>query len=151
MVRDGVACPNISLVSVFTFYLQDMKFLFRLFFMIIILIFFGWIYIVYLYLHNENKDTLENIKDDLSKEVGNVKKQVKKQKESLAEVLADRQGEIAKFIKSMQKEAFEIKDIAQRFKNVSERTLRRDMQKLEKMGMIKQVGTTRNSKYKIIV
>jgi len=138
-----------------------MKIFFKFLFFVIAIVFFGWLYIVYLYLHQDNKQTLENIKDDLEKEVRVVSKAVKKETDTIskivkkqvgdiAEVVSDRQSEMEKFIKSMQKEAFEIKDIAERFKDVSERTLRRDMQRLEKTGLIKQMGSTRNSKYKIL-
>jgi len=105
---------------------------------------------MYLYLHKENQNTLENIKSDFQKETKKIVKEVNKQKEQLVETFSVRQEDLVGFIKSMQKEAFEIKEIAERFKNVSERTLRRDMQKLENMGMIKKVGSTRDSKYKII-
>ncbi len=134
-----------------------MKVLFKLVLLALFFIFLGWLYIVYLYLHKDNKQSLENIKDDLQKEAKIVAKVVRKQKseveklaKDVSETISDRQSEMEKFIKSMQKEAFEIKDIAERFKDVSERTLRRDMQKLEKSGLIKQVGSTRNSKYQII-
>ena len=127
-----------------------MKSIFKLLFLILVLVFFGWAYIMYLYLHKENQNTLENIKSDFQKETKKIVKEVNKQKEQLVETFSVRQEDLVGFIKSMQKEAFEIKEIAERFKNVSERTLRRDMQKLENMGMIKKVGSTRDSKYKII-
>lgn len=134
-----------------------MKIFFRFLFFIIAIVFFGWLYIVYLYLHNENKQTLENIKEDLGKEVKVVAKAVKKEQakiervaKEVADVVSGRQSEMVDFVKSMQKEAFEIKDIADRFKDVSERTLRRDLQKLEKIGLVKQIGSTRNSRYKVL-
>jgi len=127
-----------------------MKFFFKLLALIVFFVFFGWLYIMYLYLHKENKEALDNINEDFVKKVKVVNKAVVKEKDNIVWAISERQEEMANFVKTMKKEAFEIKDIAERFKDVSERTLRRDMQKLEKTGLIKQVGSTRNSKYRII-
>jgi DNA repair ATPase RecN len=43
-----------------------------------------------------------------------------------------------------------IPEIRKHFSAVSERTLRRDMDKLENMGIVKQVGKTKNSFYKVL-
>ena len=43
-----------------------------------------------------------------------------------------------------------IPEIRKHFAGVSERTLRRDMDKLEKLGVVKQVGKTKNSYYELL-
>jgi len=59
--------------------------------------------------------------------------------------LNQRQIEILNYIRNFDK--FTMLDISNKFKGVSERTLRRDMDKLELIGFVVQVGKTRDSYY----
>jgi len=138
-----------------------MKSLFRLIAVVFFFLFLGWVYVVYLYLHDENKATLKNIKVDLDKSARKIVKEVNIQKselvkvaenygEEFSDVLLNRQDEIKRFVRDMRQEVFELRDIAERFKYVSERTLRRDLQKMEKLGVLKKSGSTKDAKYSII-
>jgi len=138
-----------------------MKTLFKLLGMAFFLFFFGWIYLVYLYLHEENRETLDNLKEDIEDKTKNITKEVENQVKGVSKDLTKQSKEIVKtlsnridamvdFIKTIKKEAFEIKDITERFKDVSERTLRRDLIKLVKMGLIVKEGSTRDTKYKVL-
>lgn len=61
--------------------------------------------------------------------------------------LSDRQEDIYQMIK--REVELDMKSVIDKVPGVSDRTLRRDMTKLEKLGLIKQVGRTRNSVYKL--
>jgi len=62
--------------------------------------------------------------------------------------LNERQIEILNYIRNFDK--ITMLDISHRFKGVSERTLRRDMDKLELTGFVIQFGKTRNSYYVVV-
>lgn len=62
--------------------------------------------------------------------------------------LNERQIQILKYIKS--KKYANMKDINNNFKEVSQRTLRRDMERLEKLQFVRQSGKTRDSMYEYI-
>lgn len=62
--------------------------------------------------------------------------------------LNERQIQILKYIQS--KKYANMKDINNNFKEVSQRTLRRDMERLEKLQFVKQSGKTRDSMYEYI-
>jgi predicted HTH transcriptional regulator len=59
-----------------------------------------------------------------------------------------RQDAILKFLQSNIEAT--ISEITDEFNDVSPRTLRRDMDKLEKSGLVKQFGKTKDSRYKYI-
>jgi hypothetical protein len=61
--------------------------------------------------------------------------------------LTDRQENIYQLIRK--EGEIDMKSVADKISGVSDRTLRRDMTKMEKLGLIKQVGKTRNSVYKL--
>ncbi len=58
----------------------------------------------------------------------------------------DRQAEVLNIVGSY-KEGVEMGKVAGQIKSVSDRTLRRDMAKLEEMRLVKRAGTTRDSLY----
>lgn len=62
--------------------------------------------------------------------------------------LNPRQSDLLKFIKN--NDSSTMYDISRVFSKVTQRTLRRDLEKLEKTGLVKQDGKTRNSVYKLI-
>ena len=62
--------------------------------------------------------------------------------------LNPRQNDLLKFIKN--NDASTMYDISKVFSKVTQRTLRRDLEKLEKTGLVKQDGKTRNSVYKLL-
>ncbi len=61
--------------------------------------------------------------------------------------LSDRQESIYQLIRK--EGELDMKSVQDKVAGVSDRTLRRDMTKMEKLGLIKQVGKTRNSVYKL--
>lgn len=61
--------------------------------------------------------------------------------------LNERQSELLSYISN--KGSVGMSEISQNFINVSERTLRRDMDKLESLGKVTQLGRTKNSTYKL--
>lgn len=80
-----------------------------------------------------------------------VKKASKKVVKKATKTLATGVGRIDQlhgFISN--KSEITIPEIRKHFSSVSERTLRRDMDKLEKMGVVKQVGKTKNSFYRVL-
>lgn len=76
-----------------------------------------------------------------------VKKETKK-KEVSTNSAQLRQDAILNFLKSNNEAT--ISEITEEFNDVSSRTLRRDMDKLEKLGLVKQFGKTKDSRYKFI-
>lgn len=65
--------------------------------------------------------------------------------EELEEGLNERQGKVLKLLK--ERKEITVEELMQEIKNVSERTFRRDMRKLEKRGSLKKEGNTKGSKY----
>ncbi len=63
--------------------------------------------------------------------------------------LNERQNLLLSYIKS--KKQANMRDINLNFKNVSQRTLRRDMERLEKLRYVRQSGKTRDSMYEYMV
>jgi methyl-accepting chemotaxis protein len=61
--------------------------------------------------------------------------------------LNERQNELLSIVKEKRK--MNMMELANEFKNVTQRTLRRDMEKLEALGKVQQVGRTRDSFYTI--
>ena len=61
--------------------------------------------------------------------------------------LSDRQESIYQLVR--REGEIDMKSVLSKVDGVSDRTLRRDMTKMEKLGLIKQVGKTRNSVYKL--
>ncbi len=59
-----------------------------------------------------------------------------------------RQQKIQKYLKT--KEMVSVKDLVKGFPDVTTRTLRRDMAKLEALGIVKQKGKTKDSLYQIL-
>lgn len=62
--------------------------------------------------------------------------------------LSERQREVYRLIESSKK--VEMKDLLMRVKGVTERTLRRDLLKLQELGLIKKKGNTKSSSYELI-
>lgn len=63
-------------------------------------------------------------------------------------LLNARQQKIQKYLKI--KERVSVKDLVKGFPDVTTRTLRRDMAKLEALGIVKQKGKTKDSLYQIL-
>jgi predicted HTH transcriptional regulator len=59
--------------------------------------------------------------------------------------LSARQSQIFESIRASEKSS--MKQLASLFQNISDRTLRRDLSKIEALGLIEQVGKTKNSYY----
>lgn len=79
------------------------------------------------------------------KQQAEIKKQTSKPTNAAFQ-LSDRQEQIYQFIK--QGGEANMPAISSLISGVTDRTLRRDMTKLEKLGLVRQVGKTRNSVYK---
>ena len=62
--------------------------------------------------------------------------------------LTPRQKEVLSLLKA--KKTLEMKDLLGNIKGVTERTLRRDLLKLQELGFVKKVGTTKSVKYHLI-
>ncbi len=121
-------------------------------------------------LYSKFSDTLEKGKEEILEEVREFEKEIKKDKNfqkaqsAVKEIVkkvkpankkttplstgVNRIDKIQKLLSD--KSEIAIPDIRKHFAGVSERTLRRDMDKLEKMGVVKQVGKTKNSYYEIL-
>lgn len=96
----------------------------------------------------------KKIRANVKKKVASVEKKIEKKIakiEKSAQKIAganDRQNNILSIIKDKRK--LNMTELAQNFKEVTQRTLRRDMEKLESLGIVKQVGRTRDSHYEIV-
>lgn len=91
------------------------------------------------------------VKTELS-QIASPKKSAKKKvvtspKSAKGTSLNERQSELLNYISI--KGSTGMSEISQNFGNVSERTLRRDMDKLESLGKVVQLGRTKNSTYKL--
>lgn len=62
--------------------------------------------------------------------------------------LNERQQKILKEVKNQKK--VKSSEIRNQFKNINERTLRRDFDKLEKLGIVRQLGKTKDSFYEYL-
>ncbi|MFS8131108.1 MAG: DeoR family transcriptional regulator [Candidatus Dojkabacteria bacterium] len=87
---------------------------------------------------------------DISKDVKKTEKKIKKKVAALNVVseLNERQDKILSILNSKRK--MNMTEMASEFVDVTSRTLRRDMEKLEKMKIIRQVGKTRDSFYELL-
>ncbi len=100
-----------------------------------------------------HKDYNEPVKDKVSVEKSLVIKKSNSNKKpikskTLTSQFNDRQSELLNYLKrNKHANMIEVQDL---FENVTQRTLRRDFEKLEKEGVIKQIGTTRNSTYILV-
>ena len=105
----------------------------------------------------ELKPLSPEIREEYKKQEEEKKNLVKKiVKSAFKDRHAANNGQANKYLNSRQLKIFDLvkfkngtdmREINKKFKSVSQRTLRRDLDKLENMGYIKQEGKTRNSMY----
>ncbi len=93
---------------------------------------------------------VQKIVKEVSKDVKKSEKQIKKKVAALnsASGLNERQDKILAMVKNKRK--LNMMEIASEFADVTSRTLRRDMEKLEKQKLVRQVGKTRDSFYELL-
>lgn len=127
-----------------------MKLFIRFVLLFLFIISFGALFVFYLYLHKENKVELIDITQKGTKKFKTVKRKIEKRNKEMEIELNQRQKEMQDFLKGLEKDTFEIKSLAERFVNVSTRTLRRDLAKLEKSGLVKQLGKTKDTLYQVL-
>lgn len=128
-------------------------------------------------LEKNKSEIMEEVRE-FEKEVSK-NKEFKKAKAAVEEFVAEAPERVSKAVKTVQKQVataqksskpltsgvgrldkletflngkseVTIPEISKHFSTVSERTLRRDMDKLEDKGVVKQVGKTKNSYYKVL-
>lgn len=97
-------------------------------------------------LQKEFPKDLKNAHKEVQKDLKKAKKIVDKEVKEVRKLLSERQEQIMDFIDKVDEMA--VSDIVQKFKEVTPRTLRRDLEKLENLGFVKQIGKTKDSKYK---
>jgi DNA-binding transcriptional ArsR family regulator len=129
----------------------------------------GTIFLVVFYINKNAKSILkllnkvQNATQDLKlteKEVKNITKEAIKVKKSIVKSvekdvenllksdLSKRQIEVLNFIKLHSDS--KMSTISKVFNNVTPRTLRRDLSKLEQMGIVRQEGKTKDAVYKLV-
>ncbi|BCX13797.1 MAG: hypothetical protein KatS3mg085_329 [Candidatus Dojkabacteria bacterium] len=64
--------------------------------------------------------------------------------------LTDRQKEIVEFLEKFGGESVKMNLLSKNFNTVTPRTLRRDLQNLVDLGIVKSLGTTKDREYKLI-
>ncbi len=126
-----------------------MKNFLRIIMFLLFILSFGLLFVFYLYMHKENRVELEDIGVKTTRKVKSVKRKLEKRNKEMELELNQRQLEMREFIKGLQKDTFDIKNLGERFVDVSTRTIRRDLEKLEKSGVVRQIGKTRDSLYQI--
>jgi DNA-directed RNA polymerase specialized sigma subunit len=84
------------------------------------------------------------------KEAKKVEKELKAQVKAVKQELSERQQEIWALVKKIGNKKFTLAEIAASFPHVTTRTLRRDMEALEKKKSIKQRGSTKNVYYEVL-
>lgn len=93
----------------------------------------------------------DKIEKNLEAKVGPKPKTIKSKvnnTKNIEKKLSERQKDVLKIFSN--KSEITLSDIVNKFQNVSSRTLRRDLSKLEELSYIKQFGKTKNSIYKSI-
>lgn len=95
----------------------------------------------------EDSDSGQNPVKKLPVKVKAVSSKVEKPSKKYSNLNA-RQQKILKEVKNQKK--VKSSEIRNQFKNINERTLRRDFDKLEKLGIVRQSGKTKDSFYEII-
>jgi DNA repair ATPase RecN len=91
----------------------------------------------------EAPERVEEVVEKVQKKVAQVKKASKPLSTGVGRI-----DQLQSFVSN--KSEITIPEIRKHFSSVSERTLRRDMEKLENMGVVKQVGKTKNSFYRVL-
>lgn len=94
------------------------------------------------------EETLDPIVKEVKKTKKKAQKKVAKEVKMLQKKISKRQGEILDYLEENNDIA--ISDIMKNFSSVSSRTLRRDLSKLEELGHVRQVGKTKDSRYKFL-
>jgi hypothetical protein len=110
---------------------------------------------------NKASRQVAKVSKDLSRTVTKARKQISKKfvpnaktKKAIATAvgqagkLNERQREISKLLR--RNDVITLPDLLSLNMGVSDRTLRRDMDQFEKMGLVKQVGKTKNSYYEVL-
>lgn len=98
-------------------------------------------------IESDVKKDVKKVKKDLSKKL-NRAVSVKNIKSTEKDGLNARQKEVLNYVKLNSKS--KMSSVSKVFNKVTPRTLRRDLQKLEQMGFLKQEGKTRDAIYKIV-
>lgn len=93
------------------------------------------------------KGDVKKVKKEVSKKVSKIAP-VKKVKSDKNETLNARQKEVLSYIK--QNSNSKMSSVSKIFNKVTPRTLRRDLEKLEQLGLLRQEGKTRDAIYKIV-
>lgn len=83
----------------------------------------------------------------VTKKIDKLEKQAKKVAKNAGLELNDRQKEIYELIRK--EVELNMARLVEKIPNVTDRTLRRDMTKLERLGLVTQAGKTRDSVYKL--
>lgn len=96
---------------------------------------------------SESEEDLEKMVKKTSKKIQSSAKKVEKKALKAVKKLSKRQEDIYNVIQDLKETG--MKPIEDAFKNISTRTLRRDLNELVKKGHIKRSGSTKNTKYKV--
>lgn len=89
------------------------------------------------------------VKKDVVKKINKVKKKFpEKEDEAFGSALSTRQRSIVNYFDTHS--SAKMAEISKNFKNVTPRTLRRDLTKLEQLGVLRQEGKTRDAVYKLV-
>lgn len=105
---------------------------------------------------NEANKVLENVVESVEKIENDLKKEAVKRTNMLSSEISKkkdiklnvRQRKLLEFVKNSSE--VDMKSVSKKFPKVSQRTLRRDMDKLEELKLVAQSGKTRNSVYRFI-
>lgn len=97
-------------------------------------------------LQKEFPKDLKSAHKEVEKDLKRAKKIVDKEVKEVKKLLSERQEEIVDFINRV--DEMSVSDIVEKFKEVTPRTLRRDLEKLENLGFVRQIGKTKDSRYK---
>lgn len=97
-------------------------------------------------LQKEFPKDLKSAHKEVEKDLKKAKKIVDKEVKEVKKLLSERQEEIVDFINRV--DEMSVSDIVEKFKEVTPRTLRRDLEKLENLGFVRQIGKTKDSRYK---
>jgi len=94
------------------------------------------------------KNDVKSIKRELPKQISQVTKSKRTNDTAPKGGLNARQKEVLNYVKSNSDS--KMSSVSKVFNKVTPRTLRRDLQKLEQMGFLRQQGKTRDAVYKIV-